>query len=59
MKPEKYYVILILLVLFFDIIGAHLYSKITMLILMIVIINNLESNNKIYDNIELSDDIEL
>lgn len=59
MEVTNNYIKLILLVLFFDIIGAHLYSKITILVLIVVVLNNLEPSNKAYEPVELSDEIEL
>ncbi len=60
MKQEnnRLLILLILILLLFDTIGAHLYSKITMLIIIIILINNLETNipptyNNINEEIEL------
>ena len=52
--------ILILLIILFDVIGAHLYSKMVMLILIIVIINDLDLiKSRAYTPIELNNDFEL
>ena len=53
------YILLLLLSLFFDTIGAHLYSKMTILITIIIMINNLKAGEPQYNIINVNEDIEL
>lgn len=57
MKLENY-IILILLILLFDTLGAHMYSKITMLITIIYMIHNLKNDsiNTKYNIINLNEE---
>ena len=51
-------IILFIVIILFDTIGAHLYSKFTMLLLIIILVNNLKlsTTDTRYGNIiELSD----
>ncbi len=53
------YILLLSLSLFFDTIGAHLYSKMTILITIIIMINNLKADENQYNIINTNEDIEL
>jgi len=53
------YILLLSLSLFFDTIGAHLYSKMTILITIIIMINNLKACESQYNIINVNEDIEL
>lgn len=53
------YILLSSLSLFFDTIGAHLYSNITILITIILMINNLKGDENHYNIINTNEDIEL
>ncbi len=53
------YILLLSFSLFFDTIGAHLYSKMTILITIIIMINNLKADENQYNIINTNEDIEL
>ena len=53
------YILLLSLSLFFDTIGMHLYSKMTILITIIIMINNLKADENQYNIINTNEDIEL
>uniref|UniRef100_A0A6C0BXI2 Uncharacterized protein n=1 Tax=viral metagenome TaxID=1070528 RepID=A0A6C0BXI2_9ZZZZ len=53
------YILLLSLSLFFDTIGAHLYSKITILTTIILMINSLKADENQYNIINTNEDIEL
>ena len=53
------YILLLSFSLFFDTIGAHLYSKMTILITIIIMINNLKADETQYNIINTNEDIEL
>ena len=53
------YILLLSFSLFFDTIGAHLYSKMTILITIIIMINNLKAGEPQYNIINVNEDIEL
>jgi len=59
MNLYNYILLLLSLSLFFDTIGAHLYSKMTILITIIIMINNLKAGEPQYNIINVNEDIEL